>query len=124
MRSLLFTILFVTYGLAHECHIKNNCECHPICLNTNITICYDDYIYLKNHGKIERSVYIVGKGDCSENYKQECICCSDQTHIPVCGTDNRVYLNLCELRCVADTNYGKINNLDFAHFGYCRSEHE
>lgn len=126
MKSFLFTILFITSVFGHgdnrKCHTQDNCECHPVCLSTRDTICYEDFIYLKNNGKIPHSVYIIGKGDCKERYKVDCICCSEQEHVPVCGTDHQDYLNLCELRCVAGTNYGQLNNLEFAHFGYCRNE--
>lgn len=126
MKRYLIVLLFLSsYVVGHErkcLGTSDNCDCDVVCLNTHKTICYQDFIYLKNMGKLLNNEHIIGKGNCNEKYKQECICCGEQEQSLVCGTDRQTYYNLCELRCVAETNYGKLSNLEFSNFGPCRQE--
>jgi hypothetical protein len=120
LKNILFVLFSIGLVGAHECR-GHDCEpCETICLSNGLTLCYSEYEYLKEQQKISPDVYILNRGDCHLNYSSKCLCCLEYPQNPVCGTDSVTYHNVCELVCVAKTNYGLLNHLGLLHMGPCR----
>jgi hypothetical protein len=120
MHFSLFIGLLLIGSIYPHC-TENECKaCDSVCLSTRVTLCFDDFMYLKEHNQWPKDVYIIGNGDCSVNFSKECLCCYEYPHSVVCGTDDITYYNICELKCVAQTNYGYFAHLQLAYMGPCR----
>lgn len=118
--SFRFLIYFTLIAAAAaNCQKHRECPCELICLSSGRTMCLVDYKYMRDNGVISHLETIIGRGSCLDSYSEECLCCSKQPVQWVCGTDHKSYRNLCELRCVASTNYGILQYLKFDHYGLC-----
>lgn len=110
--------LLLSFLLLSEAYQRDDCE--RICLSNHMDVCYDDFQYLRRDDLIPNDVYVIGEGSCRDNYSKSCLSCVKRPQTFVCGSDNRTYINICELMCVAETNYGKLIPLVFIYTGKCR----
>jgi len=122
MKLIILAMFCVSITLAGNCDSYYCKECEYICLSNGNSICYDEYQTLKSTNSLPPEIFVIGNGKCTDDYDRKCICCAQRPQQTVCGTDNKTYRNVCELTCVAETNYGILNNLRLQYFGHCRTE--
>jgi len=113
-RVLVLLMLFVVAATSEKC---DDCErCEMVCLSSGESACYEEFSQ-----RPTSDIIVIGKGDCANKYTRKCYCCFNSLSYPVCGSDNKTYYNYCELRCVSETNYGKLIKLNMTHIGHCRN---